>query len=488
MAQQKTITVPVIAGMREDLSPHMAPPGTLSNAENVRFPIGGEVESRRGTTALSIATSAAVTYASLNTAGPDYLERVPGGFVFGVKGFGYRYDFGKSRVHVAGSYGNALPIGRLATMAFEEATTAAGITVPWPLSQATQNGYVALVWSSGNGQGGHIGPITGPVASDGWFVQIFTTGGTLVGSVHSYNLGSASAGWVVADGSGTTDFIVIKQDGTALKAAAVTTSATGFTIGSFATVGTLNAATNYWGACNWPGIGWALIYQSGATTVTVRKMAGTASLASTTFTNATAGPLSVYCDATNCYTGYSEVNAGDCVARGTVYDTALVLTSGGTIALFTDTGAGSQTLGPPLFGASATASTAFVVIGHSTGPGLNANLTFTFATTLTAAGVAAGGSGNIYGLLPVSAPFDNGMIWCRRETARSLRCVLLDFQTQRASSASCEIRVAYARRPCASCSPCRARTGPSCSAAAWRAPTRASAPTDTPRRWPKPWQ
>jgi len=104
MAQTKTMEVPVIPGMRQDLSSRVAPPGTLSYAKNVRFPIQGEVEARPGTTALDSSSQALMPYSTIMTGnGPDYLARVLGGFLFGWGGFGFRYDFGKSHAHVAGS-------------------------------------------------------------------------------------------------------------------------------------------------------------------------------------------------------------------------------------------------------------------------------------------------------------------------------------------------------------------------------------------------
>src|SRR5687767_59289 len=109
MANTKTIQVPIAGGMREDLSEHMAPPGTLRAATNVRFPIAGEVESRRGTTALSASSNADVAWSTLGDC--EFAHGIPGGFVVGAEGFSYLYDFGKDRLHACGSYSNALPHG-----------------------------------------------------------------------------------------------------------------------------------------------------------------------------------------------------------------------------------------------------------------------------------------------------------------------------------------------------------------------------------------
>lgn len=428
MAQAKTLSVPVMPGMREDLSPHAAPVGTLSNAENVRFPVGGEVESRRGSTALSVATSAEISYAMLNAdaVGPDYLEGIGGGFIFGIKGFGFRYDFGKNRVHVAGSYGNALPKGRLCSFAREELQVTIETPVPYPLSQAVTAGYVAVMYSINNGGG--VLP-----ENNGWFCQVMTEGGTLVASFENFAVGNATAGWVVADGSVASTFVVIKRDGTDLQAAVVTLSASGATLGAYTSIGTLTGATGYWAACNWPGIGWAVAYQSGATTVTFKKMSGLATVTTQTLTNTGIAPISLYGDATHLYVGWTEISGADCLARAAVYTTGLVL-SGAALTIFTDTGAAGLTLTPPLFGASVTAGQAFIVVGKTWGAGTYG--TYLRAMTLTSAGVLTtpGSPGDVYGVLPVTAPFNNGMIWCRREMGNgipSIRNVLLDYQRDR---------------------------------------------------------
>lgn len=432
MALTKPVSVPVGPGVHEEVSEHLAPLGTLIVAKNVRFPLSGEVQARRGTRSLSVATSADITYASLVAgAGPDYLRGCPGGFLFGVKGFGYRYDFGESRVHVAGSYGNALPSGKLVSMAREELQPAGGTAVPWPLSQAYSAGYVAVLYSSGNGQGS-MGPATG-----GWFCQIFTAGGTLAASLHSFAIGAASAGWVVTDDS-TGNFVVIKQDGTALLAAPVTLTASGAVLGAFVNVGTLTSAVSYWGACNWPGSGWALIYQSAATTVTIKALTlGTNVNGSATFANTGVAPLSVYCDETHCYAGYVDVNfaPGDCVARGRVYDNTLTLTSGvPAIEMLRDVGTAALTLTPPLFGTCATAGRAFCVTGRSNGPGIYGS--YMRATILYSDGSISTLStdADMYGMFPVSAPFNDGMIWARNEIGNgipSLRNLLVDYAIDR---------------------------------------------------------
>ena len=424
--------------MREDLSEHLAPLGTLTYAQNVRFPQSGEAIARPGTRALSGATSAQIVPLTVSNGPLDYLQGCPGGFLFGCSGFGFRYDFVQGRVHVAGSYANALPLGKLVSMAHEELQPTSGTAVPWPLSQAYSAGYIAVMYSGGNGQGS-LGP-----ATDSWFCQIYTEDGTLVSSLHQFAIGTASAGWVVADGSlGNGGFVVIKQDGVNLYAAPVDLSASGAVLGAFVLVGTLFSAVSYWAACDWPGIGWGLTYQSAALNVQVSRMVGTGATGSQVYNNTGVAPISVYGDSAGfLYVGYVDVNfaPGDCVARARVYDSnaGFTLSSGGAaIEMCRDVGTAALTLGPPLFGTSALANTAFCVVGRSQGPGIYGSRTR--AMTLTSAGalVSAGTDGDIYGVMPVSAPFNGGMYWARFEMGNgipSLRNMLLDYQVDRAGT------------------------------------------------------
>lgn len=446
MAQAKTVQVPILGGMREDISPHMAPPGTLVNAENVRFPVGGEVESRRGTTVLSVATSANVSYDDvINNDGPDFLEAVPGGFVFGAQGYGFRYDATKGRVHACGSYANALPQGRFAAIASEEAVYTIGKNLPYPVSTAVGGGYVAICWSAGNGQQGGIGPLSSGTAVK---VQIYTESGTLV-TTYTDVIATSSAAWVLYDAT-TAKFILIVQNATTdLSAATITLASGGPTVGAFVSVGTLTAATANWAVCAWPGIGWAIVYQSGATTATIKAISGTTVATTQTFTTTAIQPLSVYGDTTNLYVGYVDVGGGgDCRAKMRAYSTTLVLASGGDITLYTDAGQASLTLTPPLFGTTvASAPRAYFVIGRTLGVTSD---TTTLGTWLVSGIVQPTGAFTIgdpvYGALPSSAPFNSGMVWARMRSANALahgndfvRHVLLDFQADRITTADTSI-------------------------------------------------
>lgn len=427
MAQTNKLDVPITGGIRQDLSEHMAPPGTLVDATNVRFSTQGEVESRPGTTALSAATDADTTLAEIWN-GTSLLDSVPGGFVVGSAGFSYRYDFAKARLHVAGSYANAEPIKIFDVMAREQIAAVGGSPplVPAPLSQAAINGYVATVYSCGNGQGS-FGPGDNVVV-----LHVFTESGTLVMSAA---LTSTSKAWLVRDGSSTTNLILVTQDTTTgLTGRIITTSATGATLGGSTSLGTLNANADYWAACYNVGVGWALVYQSAAAVMTIKTVTGVTVAATQTFAiTAASSPVSIYADGTNIYVGWRDGAGAPYAAIVRIYNNALV--AGATTTVYTEVV--GVFIGPPLFGPSlanvggaatyvvsrgasyATGVTSWIIVGDITNTGVNTQLH------------------QLYQCTAESQPFGPGYLWVRAGGFNSQnqsafeRMLLLDFMALR---------------------------------------------------------
>lgn len=428
MAQSKTISVPIQGGMREDVSELSAAPGTITYAQNVRFGTVGEVEARPGTVALSAAVSASHSYSSLVSAGLGALASMGNGFFVGTQGFGFRYDHEQERLNVGGSYSNAEPLGVFNVAAGEDFGQGT-IALPYPLSQVASNGYVVTVYSCGNGQGG-VGPSTENIM----LVHVHTDAGVPVTSAR-YN--SVTAAWVVLDGSDPTGntVVLLQQDTTTgVSGRIITLSATGATIGAASAVLTLAANTSFWAACDWPGVGWAVAYLNAPGVMTISKRSGVTSIGSQTFLVTGDAPVSTYADATHVYVGWREGFApSDAMAR--VYDTALSLTSGGSVTLES---AGTN-YGPPLFGTSNTASAAMYAVSlAATSDILDTSVLLT--GTLTSAGDVQDQS-SVYQCNAASRPFGNGYIWVRAggfngtvET-RFHRHLLLDFMGLRIGDA-----------------------------------------------------
>jgi hypothetical protein len=433
--------------MRGDLEPHTAPLGTITLARNVRFATGASVQSRRGQAVLSTGSSAAVSYQDVldTTKGPDFLHPIADGFVFGASGYGFRYSATKGTC-VAGSYSVAQPRGVLETIAREELTpTDAGHRFPWPLSCAVSNGLIAICHASGNGQtvtaaGALAGLQRDPInlaATAGAVVRVMTEKGAVLTTGYWDDMQTAM---VVTDPV-TGSIYIFYQNGTDVRMRAIDSSGQ---VGASGSIGTLSAATNFYAACSWPGIGIALVYQSAVNSLTVRKLVAGASVASApiAITGGAGAPVSCYADATNLYVGWALRGGASYDAQAEAFNTALADTSGGVVTFYA-LGAATPTLGPPLFGSSVAAGSALALVAAS-------GNTRPFKFVAIGGGLTTGT--DQLQTVPLSAPFANGLWWARTLTTyqsgtakNSQRNVLMDFQESRSATAPAASRLKYAK-------------------------------------------
>jgi hypothetical protein len=264
--------------------------------------------------------------------------------------------------------------------------------------------------------------------------MVHTEDGTLVLTAE---LASVSTGWVVADGSTSTDFALVTQTtGAGLSARTITTSATGATLSAATVLPSMNSSSCYWAACTWPGIGWALLYQSGAAELTLAKMTGVTVAATQTAAVTGTVPVSVYADTTHVYAGWRDGSGTPYSATAVVLDTSLVATSGLTTL---ETEASGDYIGPPLFGPSATAATAMYCIARWVTRAYDDNVWIEVGE-LSATGTDDS-IGRVHQHIPVSAPFGPGYIWALTgggfgTSNLTERTVLLDFMGLRSSAAS----------------------------------------------------
>jgi hypothetical protein len=447
MEQNNKLSISVLPGMRGDLEPHTAPPGTITLARNVRFPSGGVVQSRRGLAAIATTSQTTVSYADmLDTAqGPDFLHPCPGGFLFGAKGFAFRRDETGS-IHQAGGYSTAQPRGRVDTIAREELSPVDdNIVFPWPLSCAAVGGYIVTCCAVGNAQTpdgtivGDLRDVTDIAAgTSGAVLRVFTEGGgPPLLSLYYADMLSAC---VVVDGSNVA--IVYQDSGgseTDIKVRVMTLGTLPTVGAASASLGTLSTAASFWAACSWSGQGWALAYQSAAGTITLKKLTGsTVSATQTRAITAGAGaPVSVYADTTHVYLGWALRGGGSYDAQAAVYDTSLTITSGGVVTVYT-LGSANPYAGPPLFGPSIVATSAYGLVAHNQSGNHRVTETKTLLCRLTAAGALTAATEFVGGVIPLSSPFANGMWWGRHGSAsqdgvQTLRSLLLDSQEDRAS-------------------------------------------------------
>jgi len=457
MEQNNSLSVSVVPGMRDDLEPHAAPAGTITVARNVRFPTVGVITPRRGLAGISAGTLADVSYSSvLNTAqGPDFLHPCTDGFVFGAAGFGYRYNSTLGFVSVAGSYSTAQPRGIVDTITRQELTPSDQIILtPWPLSQAANGTLLAVCHSVGNGQpSGNFGTIVGP-QSDGYsgvvtpagpVIRVFTEEGALISSSSFDNMESAM---VVEDGL-TGALVIIGQSATALVMRVINA---GGGIGAAVAIGTLVNANCYYAACTFPGVGIGLVYQSAVGTLSVKTLTSVAGVVSSTtmvtVLGAVAVPVSCYADATNLYVGWALRGTASYDAQAIVYNTTLSTITSTTLFTVQALGSANAYLGPPLFGPSVNSGNALALVAYVRSNQPKVAFHYTTAYEITAAGTVTTGQIN-RGVLPMSAPFNNGMWWARLGTAvflggiQSTRNVLLDFQENRSAESTAAYCLQY---------------------------------------------
>ena len=418
MASGKTLHVPVTGGIRQDIADNAAPPGTLKTAQNVRFPADGEIEARPGTVSLSLATDAPVAFSALNESIAT-LQRCKSGFFIGAEGFGYNYDQSTNRLHTAGSYSNAEPLGIFWAATLEQD---AGSNSR-PCSQAYAAGHYAFSFFRSGGSQPNL-------------VTFWTADRTLE---ETFAIASVDNTIVVADKD---DRMVVLAEaaGGDIKAYPVTLADSGPSVSPIpTTVGTLLSADEPFAACTVPGVGWAFIYRSAAAVMTIKVLRGTTVLGTQTFA-VTAGyaggiPVSIYSDGTYIWIAWVDGAALPWTLRAIIYTTALVLVTSGVLETENSTNPGC-----PMFGPHPTTGSA--MWAYTRDPSAYP----TTSTWVTTGELNVDGTltefPNIYQCALLSPPFGPGYIWVRAygqdgaTTTPFSRPVLLDLMQVRETTSN----------------------------------------------------
>lgn len=382
------LELPVTPGMREDVELHAAPPGTIVFARNLRFPRPGVAQSRRGTTGLTDTVDADISFEQaflLSPAGQDFLEPVPGGFICGAQGYGYRYDFGQSRLHVDGSYASMVPSRRRRSVSGEQNAT--NLSAPLAIAYSPA-GYLCMLAQWG-----------GTTATR---AIIETDGGTEVWS--SNDLFNAVVAETAAGPSERFVFVTASAGGS-LSATVLTMNATGVASTTSAIFGSLATANHLFAACRSGGAtGWYVVWQDTATQFTLALMSGSAVSSSVTFAvNSSIHFQSIYSTSTHVFVSWRDGSTQAIYYRA--YDLALVLASGGTVTIatlgfsaFTPAYMTESSIGP---------GSVFAIYGQDSSP---PNNKYTSAVLLTSAGTVTNliGASQVW---PESAPFARGYCW-----------------------------------------------------------------------------
>ncbi len=242
---------------------------------------------------------------------------------------------------------------------------------------------------------------------------------------------------------GIAGIFIVYQNGTDLRVRAIDSTGQ---IGNSVSIGTLSNAQNFYAAAPFPGIGWVVVHQSSATVLTIQKMVGTSATGSQTVTIASGNkaPVSIYADTTHVYVGWALRGGASFDAECKVFNTALALTS--THSLWA-LGSGNPYLGPPLFGSCVRSGRALALVSYAeeARPWVQSMKTRSFEIAATGGKVT--GADNL-SIIPLSAPFNNGMWWARHATEQPAgiqteRAVLLDFQENRVSTSDSSFQLQY---------------------------------------------
>lgn len=386
-----SLQIPIRPGMREDIDQRAgAEPGTLRYAQNVRFRQMGKAERRLGSVA--IGSTVADANHPINTGyPPDFVTTVGASAVVGTNGYVNLYDPTEQEWRVAGLYSSSMPVRRQSVF----------YAYPGIGTHNTDNGPAAIaIDSAGYMLVAYCLDVNFSAgADDTCVVRYYDPGGNLIREDEI-----ASTLRCRAVGVGATIYLVVQDDAAAnavVEAYAYTAGArTGPT-----TLVTLDAAADSWDVSAWPGATagrWLITwYDSSSTTVTVRRLNGTATEASATFT--ATSRLSCYANTNHAWVGTDDTAGGVAQIRCFLFNAGtLSLASTATAWIYT---AGSNTSCPPFIGPS-TSVTRVNYVGWakrtSAGPGDNL---YTFIHgDCTTAGVAEfiESRNNAY---PISKPF-----------------------------------------------------------------------------------
>jgi len=376
-----------------------AEPGTFDVVENLRFRSGG-LEKRCGSDGLTGATTGGSTAHSLAdsasdprpTEHPAFIQRIGTQKVAGTSA-GVAFARSGSTWLVAAAFSAAQPVRKRLGIAPSLTSRPLG---PYVAGTAiTPAGYVCT--AAGFGRDLRI-TVESP---DG---ALLYERSTIVGAagVIVRVVGVGETFYVLYQGSAST---TVSYRSLTVANGAITDNGTG-------TIVTLANAASTWDASGYQLGLWFLVYQSGATTVTVAKMDITTILASATFaTTDNRTYLSVWADAVTdrIWVGVVDDPATTNTAQFRVYTDTPTLSIGPT-TLSTGT-----SIGPPLFGPSyvrsPAAGDAFAVLALDT-TSLGAGTSPIRVLSWRIASGTASGWGVAFNVVPISKPDEQQRVWC----------------------------------------------------------------------------
>jgi hypothetical protein len=414
--QQDVIFLP---GIRQDVNRLAAPPGTLIDAQNVRYLAATGIGGRSGTRAIAQTDDIGASAWPLLNRAIGLVDRTAGYGVIGTTretarpGILMNYDAARSRFGFLGYHSRALPAKRRGGVDANALSSNFG-SCRYAVA-ANSLGYVMFCG---------VTTFSGSIAGIRILVQD-PTGGPFD------NLALAGRARVSCLALGTR-FVVVYQVGTTLTAYDFDIPASGTaTVSpqlSTYTVGTLTSSSAFWDICpDSTGANWYLVFQNGAATIRADRFAAGATVSNANTTTACTGtvPVTAYHNSTGLWIGYHD-NPG--VTGAVTFRVAQSNLSGfvaAAVVITTSVNASVPLIGPN----PAVAAGALAVCRSSSAVAVGA--VATRPATLTSSSSTLGA--DIAGVSPLSKPTAQGQLWVMtgapQTNCRYQRAVLISSPT-----------------------------------------------------------
>ncbi len=394
-AENQPLVLQLNAGMDQTFGERGAPPGTLYLVKNSRNRSGGLVKRCGSVAFASTNTGKIVQRTVADTAsyprptekaalvgrlGTQGIAATTAGWVFSHDGTNFRY---------AAECSAAQPVRRRFGIPPSKATTPIGPFMP--AVAVTSTGYIVTA----GGFGAELR------------MTVESPDGVLLAQ-HSEAVGAANIVVRAVVISATLVYVIYQAtDGTSVLRASVSIATGGATITTGSALVTLANASSTWDLSAYDGTTWFLVYQSGATTVTIAEYTSTTAGSTATFaTTDNLTYLSVWADPVTdrIWIGVVDDPTGTPASSFRVYTDALALSVGPTAFTFT----GGAPLFGPLYVRSPVAGDAFCVFAdRSTGP----ERSFLVAAVIQA-GTKTRETIQAFNVIPVSKPDAQQRVWC----------------------------------------------------------------------------
>ena len=381
--------VKFLPGLRQDVDELFAPPGTLIDAQNIRYSEANGISGRNGTK--TIAPTKDSIWA-LQSKVIGMIDRLPGFGIIGTTrettrpGIVMNYDTTRSRFGFLGFHSRALPVKRRGAIDVNTINVNFG-SAKYGVA-ANSLGYVMFCASSGVNVTGVRVLVQDPTGSPFDNIEIL------------------SAEKVSCVALGTT-FVYVYQDGTTLTAINLDIPASGTVAASAPySVGTLTSGTAFWDMCpDSTGANWYLVFQNAAATIRADRFAAGATVSNANASTACTGtvPISAYQNTIGLWIGYHN-NPG---VTGQVSYRVVQSNLSGFVAgaqIITS----SVNASVPLIGPDATGSFQAAAVFRSSAAVAVGAVGTTLA--LLTSGSASTFS-DIAGVVPLSKPTTLGQIW-----------------------------------------------------------------------------